>query len=489
MSPTDELTGLGALDTEAVRPELAELDVLDASDLVALMTSESTRAGDAVVRATPQITAAVTGVARRLAQGGRLIYVGAGTAGRLGVLDAAEAGPTFDVPEGVVLAVFAGGRDAMARPREGAEDDSDAGAAELRSLGCSPRDAVVGISASGRTPFVLGAVSYARGVGALTVGVVCSHASAIAGAAEVAIELVVGGEVIAGSTRLNAGTAQKITLNVISTAVMVQLGKTYGNLMVDLRATNEKLRDRAVRIVAAVAKTSPELATKALDACKWRTKPACLVAAANMDPEQAAALLAASGGRLRAALEAAHIGWPSPTGRPVIRSGNQRRLGVAAFLQHGRLVLGDVAVADGRVVALGLPPASRGIGIPGLVDLQVNGYAGVDVLGASLEELASLGVALARDGVLAYQPTLISSEAAATKTAAGRITELAAEDPDGARILGIHLEGPFLSPLRAGTHPHQRLVSPDLELLTALLDAGRVTMVTLAPELPGPSIS
>ena len=485
MSPADGLTGLGALDTEAVRPELAGLDVLDAPDLVALMTSESTRAGDAVVRATPQIAAAVAGVARRLARGGRLIYVGAGTAGRLGVLDAAEAGPTFDVPEGVVVAVFAGGRDAMARPREGAEDDSDAGAAELRALGCSPLDAVVGISASGRTPFVLGAVSYAREVGALTVGIVCSRASAIAGAAEIAIELVVGGEVIAGSTRLNAGTAQKITLNVISTAVMIQLGKTYGNLMVDLRATNEKLRDRAVRIVAAVAKTSPELAREALDACQWRTKPACLVAAANIDPAQAEALLASSGGRLRAALEAAHVDQLSPAVRPVIRSGNQRRLGVAAFLQHGRLVLGDVAVADGRVVALGLPPASGGIGMPGLVDLQVNGYAGVDVLGASVEELATLGMALARDGVLAYQPTLISAEAAVTKTAAGHITELAARHPDGARILGIHLEGPFLSPLRAGAHPVPRLASPDLALLTALLDAGRVTMVTLAPELAG----
>ncbi len=485
MSRDNELAGLGALDTEAVRPELAELDVLDVPDLVALMTSESTRACDAVVAATSQIAGAVAAVARRLAEGGRLIYVGAGTAGRLGVLDAAEAGPTFGVPDGLVIAVFAGGSDAMTRPREGAEDDSEAGAVELRALDCSPRDAVVGISASGRTPFVVGAINYARAVGALTVGVVCNRHSAVASAAELPIELLVGGEVIAGSTRLNAGTAQKITLNILSTAVMIQLGKTYGNLMVDVRATNEKLRDRATRIVATVAKTSPERARMALEACGWRTKPACLVAASTMDAEHAAELLAASGGRLRVALETAHTSHRPTVTVPDRRPGNQRRLGVSAFLQHGRLVPGDVAVEDGRVVALGLPPGSRGIAIPGLVDLQVNGYAGVDALGASVEELAALSRALAHDGVLAYQPTLISSETARTKTAAGCMAELVKREPDGARIVGIHLEGPFLSPLRAGTHPVERLARPSLERLVSLCDAGPVTMVTLAPELPG----
>ncbi len=485
MSRAREFASLGALDTEAVRPEFAELDVLDVPDLVALMTSESTRASDAVVAATPQIAGAVTGVARRLAEGGRLIYVGAGTAGRLGVLDAAEAGPTFDVPDGLVLAVFAGGSDAMVRPREGAEDDRDAAAVELRALGCSSRDAVVGISASGQTPFVLGAITYARTVGALAVGIVCNRGSAIATAAELVIELLVGGEVVAGSTRLNAGTAEKITLNILSTAVMIQLGKTYGNLMVDVRPTSEKLRDRATRIVATVAETSPERARKALEACGWRTKPACIVAALAMDAEGAAGLLVASGGRLRAALEAAQIGQRAATSRPGSRSGNQRRLGVAAFLQHGRLVAGDVAVADGRVISLGLRPGSGGIAVPGLVDLQVNGYAGIDVLGASVEELATLATALAHDGVLAYQPTLISNETAGTKKAAGYIAETATREPDGARILGIHLEGPFLSPLRAGTHPVERLAIPDVELLMSLCDAGPVTMVTLAPELPG----
>jgi N-acetylglucosamine-6-phosphate deacetylase len=485
VSRSRDLAGLAALDTEAVRPEFGELDVLDVPDLVALMTAESTRASDAVVAATSQITGAVAGLAARLGEGGRLIYVGADTAGRLGVLDAAEAGPTFDAPEGMVLAVVAGGIEAMARPREGAEDDSEAGAAALRMLGCVSRDAVVGISASGQTPFVVGAVTYARSVGTLTVGIACNRASALARAAELPIELLVGGEVIAGSTRLNAGTAQKITLNILSTSVMIQLGKTYGNPMVDVRPTNEKLRDRATRIVATVAKTSHMRAKEALEASGWRTKIACIVAATATSPERAAELLAACGGRLRAALETARIAEVSTKSRPATRSGNQRRLGASAFLQHGRLVPGDLAVKDGKVVALGLAPGSNGIAIPGLVDLQVNGYGGLDALGASVDELAAISDALARDGVLAYQPTLISSEASATRQAARRIEELAGLEPKGARVLGIHLEGPFISALRAGTHPSERVVEPELELLMSLLSSGPVTMVTLAPELPG----
>ncbi len=272
---------------------------------------------------------------------------------------------------------------------------------------------------------------------------------------------------------------------------MVQLGKTYGNLMVDVRPTNDKLRDRATRIVAEAAETSLEKARAALEACGWRTKPACVVAASTVDPRRADELLLASGGRLRAALDAARTGQqvttrpPGLSGRPESRSGTERRLGVAAFLQRGRLVGGDVAVADGLVTAIGLKPGNGGIAVPGLVDLQVNGYAGVDVLNASVDELAALARALAHDGVLAYQPTLISAETASIRSAAGRVGEIAAREPQGARVLGIHLEGPFLSPLRAGTHPAERLARPDTDLLESLLDAGPVTMVTVAPELPG----
>ena len=271
--------------------------------------------------------------------------------------------------------------------------------------------------------------------------------------AEVAIELLVGGEVVAGSSRLNAGTAQKIALNTISTAVMVLLGKTYGNLMVDLRPTNAKLRNRAVRIVRAVTGVGPERAAEALAAAGWDTKLASLIAASGKQPGEVAPLLEAAGGRLRDALEmvaparAADPASDNAAGAtPRADRRHWRRLGVGAAFVEGELVGGDVAVSDGAVVGLGLPGDGNGIALPGLVDLQVNGYGGIDAARASLEELEAMGLALMRDGVLAYQPTLISDEPALTRAAAGRIAKLAARGTNGgARILGVHLEGPFLA--------------------------------------------
>jgi N-acetylmuramic acid 6-phosphate etherase len=293
---------LGGLATEAVRPELAALDLLGTADLVSLMAADSHRATDAVVAAVPAITAAVEVVCARLRAGGRLVYVGAGTAGRLAVLDAAELGPTFSVPPGLAEAVIAGGDDALRHPAEGAEDDKDAGARVLTSLGVTAMDVVIGVSASGRTPYVLGAIEQARSVGAATIGLSCNAGSPLSSAADHPIELVVGGEVIAGSSRLNAGTAQKIALNTISTSVMVLLGKTYGNLMVDVRPTNGKLRDRAVRIVQAVTGTGPEPAGAALEAAGWDVKVACLIVASGRDVATVAPVLAAANGRLREAL-------------------------------------------------------------------------------------------------------------------------------------------------------------------------------------------
>jgi len=296
---------LGGLTTEEVRQDLAELDLMGPGELVALLTGDSRRALDAVVRAVPTITAAVELVYERLSGGGRLIYVGAGTAGRLAVLDAAELGPTFNVPEGEALGVIAGGDRALRHPAEGAEDDADAGAAAMDDTRLSGADALLAVSASGRTPFVLGAARRGRALGCGTVGLTANRGSALAAEVDVAIELVVGGEVVAGSSRLNAGTAQKIALNTISTAVMVLLGKTYGNLMVDVRATNAKLRDRAVRIVDGVTGVGPELAAEALGAAGWDVKLAALVAASGLGPDDARALLASAGGRLRTALEQA----------------------------------------------------------------------------------------------------------------------------------------------------------------------------------------
>ena len=301
-APGHPMANLGSLATEAMRPELEALDLLDAAELVSLMAADSHRATDAVVAATPAISAAVEVVCGRLRAGGRLVYVGAGTAGRLAVLDAAELGPTFSVAEGMAEAVIAGGDVALRHPVEGAEDDWGAGAAAVSDLGVCEGDVVIGVSASGRTPYVLGAIDHARSVGAATIGLSCNRDSPLSAAADSAIELVVGGEVIAGSSRLNAGTAQKIALNTISTSVMVLLGKTYGNLMVDVRPTNAKLRDRAVRIVQAVSGPGPERALEALETAGWDVKIACLVASSGKDAASVAPVLAAAGGRLRQAL-------------------------------------------------------------------------------------------------------------------------------------------------------------------------------------------
>ncbi len=500
-----ELAGLGLLTTEEVRPELDDLDLLGAADLVSLMAADSRRATDAVAAAAPVITSAVALVCRQLRAGGRLVYVGAGTAGRLAVLDAAELGPTFNVPDGMAEALIAGGDLALRHAVEGAEDDRAAGAAAVGPLELGEHDVVIGVSASGRTPYVLGALERARARGAATIGLACNRATPLAAAADLVIEIVVGGEVIAGSSRLNAGTAQKVTLNTISTSVMVLLGKTYGNLMVDVRATNTKLRDRAVRIVQAVTGVSLERAVDALETTGWNTKLAILVAARDIDLATAISALEEAGGRLRQALSpsgASPTDGPGPgmgagtgtTAAPAAaRSrplGSARRLGVAAALVDGALVAGDVAIDDGLIVAVGLAGGGSGIAAPGFVDLQVNGYAGVDVASASIEDLESMSVALARDGVLTYQPTLISGDPEVTEAAVARVTDAATRrrlyGPSlGAFILGAHLEGPFLASSRAGTHPVERLQKPDLELARRLLAAGHVTMVTLAPELPG----
>jgi N-acetylmuramic acid 6-phosphate etherase len=258
----------------------------------------------AVRAALPQIVPAIEAVAQRMRDGGRLLYVGAGTPGRLGVLDASECPPTFGTPPDLVRGLIAGGEPAVFAAQEGVEDDADAGRAVIAAEGVGPADSVVGVTASGRTPYVLAAVGQARARGALTVGLSCNPGTALSAAAEHAIEVVVGPEVVAGSTRLKAGTAQKLVLNMFSTITMVQLGKTYGNLMVDLGAANAKLRERAVRMVRTVTGASREHAEEALDASGMRVKLAILRLERGLDADEASARLAAAGGRLRDVLEA-----------------------------------------------------------------------------------------------------------------------------------------------------------------------------------------
>jgi N-acetylmuramic acid 6-phosphate etherase len=275
------MTRLGHLATEAARAERAEIDRLPTAELVRLMNADDQAVPLAVAAAQAQIAAAVDAIAERLRGGGRLIYSGAGTAGRLGVLDASECGPTFNSDR--VIGVLAGGPGAVSHATESAEDDVDAGALDLPTV--TARDAVVGISASGRTPYVLGAIEQATRAGALTVGLVCNAGTELAAAVEHPIEVVVGPEFIAGSTRLKAGTAQKLVLNMLSTLTMVRLGKTYGNLMVDVRVSNEKLRDRATRIVEQVSGASREEASAALAAAGDEARVAIVMLRAGVDAQ------------------------------------------------------------------------------------------------------------------------------------------------------------------------------------------------------------
>lgn len=293
---------LGDLLTEQVDERYAGLDTASVAQLAAVMNDADATVPNAVRAVLPQIVPAIEGIADRLAAGGRLLYVGAGTAGRMGVLDASECPPTFSTPPDLVRAVIAGGPEALLASKEGVEDDEAAGAAVIADCAITAGDAVVGISASGRTPYVLAAVRAARARGALTVGLSCNAGTPLSTAADRAIEVLVGPEVLAGSTRLKAGTAQKLVLNMISTISMIRLGKTYGNLMVDLRVTNVKLRDRAVRIIRRVTGVPRADAEAALDRADLDVKTAILLLDRSVaDPHQR---LAASGGRLREALEA-----------------------------------------------------------------------------------------------------------------------------------------------------------------------------------------
>ncbi|MFJ9841455.1 N-acetylmuramic acid 6-phosphate etherase [Kitasatospora sp. NPDC101155] len=291
--------------TETVRPDWAGIDQLPTLDLLHLMNAEDRTVPTAVAGELARIAVVVDAVAARMARGGRLVYAGAGTAGRLGVLDAAECPPTFGTDPALVVGLVAGGRTAVTEAAEGAEDRTELAEADVAALDLTPADTVVGVSASGRTPYPVAAVRAARAAGALTVGLACNRGSALVAAAELGIEVEVGPEVLAGSTRLKAGTAQKLVLNMLSTAVMVRLGRTYGNLMVDLRATNAKLRERARRIVAEATGADQDAVHRALTATDGRTKDAILVLLADVDAPTAARLLTASGGRLRDALKPA----------------------------------------------------------------------------------------------------------------------------------------------------------------------------------------
>lgn len=287
---------LDHLTTEARNPASEGLESLSTVEIVRVMNAEDRQVAEAVGRETAAIARVVDEAADRLARGGRIVYTGAGTSGRLGVLDAAECPPTFNTDPCQVVGLIAGGRDALTTAIEGAEDSPELGAADLKAIDLSEHDLVVGIATSGRTPYVIGALKYARQVGAYTVALSCNAAAEINELADTAITPVVGPEVLSGSTRLKAGTATKLVLNTITTGAMVRLGKTFGNLMIDLRPTNSKLWSRAVRIVGQATGLDEDSASTLLQQCDGEVKVAIVASLASTCPDDARRRLAAAGG-------------------------------------------------------------------------------------------------------------------------------------------------------------------------------------------------
>ncbi|WP_164102186.1 N-acetylmuramic acid 6-phosphate etherase [Candidatus Laterigemmans baculatus] len=287
------------LTTESVNPASAEIDSLSALEIVRLINAEDAGVAAAVGQEAEPIAAAIELITEALRQGGRLVYIGAGTSGRLGVLDASECPPTFNSEPWQVVGVIAGGPTALTSAIEGAEDSPEQGVEDLRKLQFSSRDVLVGIATSGRTPYVIGALRYAQQIGAPAIGLTCNAASELASVSDVVIAPVVGPEVINGSTRMKAGTATKMVLNMLTTGAMVRLGKTYGNYMVDLRSTNTKLVARAKRIVARLTELEEAEAERLLGDCDGEVKTAIVMHRRQVDAEQARALLAEAGGHLR----------------------------------------------------------------------------------------------------------------------------------------------------------------------------------------------
>lgn len=293
--------------TESRNPASEQIDTLSTLDMLTVINEEDQKVPLAVKETLPQIAQVVDKVVAAFAQGGRLIYSGAGTSGRLGILDASECPPTYGTPREQVVGLIAGGHQAILQAVENAEDNREMGEQDLRNLDFSNKDVLVGIAASGRTPYVLGAMAYAKRLGATVAAISCNPGSEIGLAADIAIEPVVGPEVVTGSSRMKAGTAQKLVLNMITTGAMIRSGKVYGNLMVDVEATNAKLLQRQVNIVVEATGCSHEEAEKGLNACNRHCKTAILMVLSGLPADEASALLTEHRGFIRNALQGIKI--------------------------------------------------------------------------------------------------------------------------------------------------------------------------------------
>lgn len=301
----DVRKNVARLTTEGRNPRTLDIDTLSTEEMLRVINEEDRTVAEAVGEEIPNIAKAVDAIAEAMRAGGRLFYVGAGTSGRLGVLDAAECPPTFGTDPEQVQALMAGGERAFIEAIEGAEDDKEQGAADLKERGVGERDVVVGIAASGRTPYVIGAMEAAKAAGAKVVALVCNKGSQMEKLADIKIAPVVGPEVVMGSTRLKAGTAQKLVLNMLSTGAMIRLGKVYSNLMINMQPTNEKLVHRAVRIVQLATETEEDVAADLLAKAGQRIDVAIVMHEAGVDAEKAQELLAKTEGKVRDALAAA----------------------------------------------------------------------------------------------------------------------------------------------------------------------------------------
>lgn len=300
--PVPSIFQVDSLTTEAVNPESGQIDNASADEIVRIIVHEDFRAVEAVKAVSAEIARAIEIVARAFRTGGRLIYMGAGTSGRLGVLDASECPPTFGSDPSLVVGLIAGGERALRNPVEGAEDRPEEGAADLDRLLPCATDVVMGIATSGRTPYVIGGLKRARELGAATIGLVCNRPSAMDDCVDLMIAPVVGPEVLSGSTRMKAGTATKLILNMITTGAMIRTGKTYGNRMVDLKPLNEKLKIRSRRILREIAGIDDTTAARLLHESSGHLKPALVMALAGVDHQRAMALLASGGGHVRTAV-------------------------------------------------------------------------------------------------------------------------------------------------------------------------------------------
>ncbi|MBB5210750.1 N-acetylmuramic acid 6-phosphate etherase [Microbulbifer hydrolyticus] len=297
------LNELASLASEARNPDTLDIDLLSSEEILTKINNADREVPEAVYRELPNITRAVDAIAEAFKSGARLIYMGAGTSGRLGILDAVECPPTFGVSEDMVVALIAGGEEAIYRAQEGAEDSLTLGGEDLRNINLSENDVVVGIAASGRTPYVIGGLRYARALGCTTIAVSCNKSAAIAEEADIAILPEVGPEILTGSTRMKAGTAQKLVLNMLTTASMIRIGKSFYNLMVDVKATNEKLVSRTRRIVMETTGVGLDEADRVLQSCDHNAKLAIMMILSGLERSKAEEALAKSQGFLRRALQ------------------------------------------------------------------------------------------------------------------------------------------------------------------------------------------